>query len=172
MISYRSSLRFVPVQWFLAELWPLDFENLTKYLVVTTFFRYAWRYWFDFWYESVWWWVTDQDYISFRSNDFWSSYVSWTLKFGQIFSCHPFISLWFEILTWFLVWECIIICYRSTLKFFVILSLLLRELNKGETFASLLNIHGGDIHVIPTHLVPWTICYMFNVPVVGGLPTF
>jgi hypothetical protein len=26
MISYRSSLRFVPVQWFLAELWPLDFE--------------------------------------------------------------------------------------------------------------------------------------------------
>jgi hypothetical protein len=26
MISYRSSLLFVPVQWFLAELWPLDFE--------------------------------------------------------------------------------------------------------------------------------------------------
>jgi hypothetical protein len=26
MISYRSSLYFVPVQWFLAELWPLDFE--------------------------------------------------------------------------------------------------------------------------------------------------
>ena len=25
---------------------------------------------------------------------------------------------WFEILTWFLVWECIIISYRSTLKFF------------------------------------------------------
>ena len=25
-ISYRSSLRFVPVQWLLAELWPLDFE--------------------------------------------------------------------------------------------------------------------------------------------------
>jgi hypothetical protein len=24
MISYRSSLRFVPVQWFLAELWPLE----------------------------------------------------------------------------------------------------------------------------------------------------
>ena len=39
------------------------------------------------------------------------------LKFGQIFSCHHFISLWFEILTWFLVWECIIISYRSTLKF-------------------------------------------------------
>jgi hypothetical protein len=39
------------------------------------------------------------------------------LKFGQIFSFHHFISLWIEILTWFLVWECIIICYRSTLKF-------------------------------------------------------
>jgi hypothetical protein len=26
------------------------------------------------------------------------------------------------------------------------------ELKKGETFASLLNIHGGDIHVVPTHL--------------------
>jgi hypothetical protein len=30
---------------------------------------------------------------------------------------HHFISLEFEILTWFLVWECIIISYRSTLKF-------------------------------------------------------
>ena len=38
-------------------------------------------------------------------------------------------------------------------QYFVILSLLLRELKKGETFASLLNIHGGDIRVIPTHLV-------------------
>ena len=36
---------------------------------------------------------------------------------------------------------------------FVILSLLLRELEKDETFASLLNIHGGDIRVVPTHLV-------------------
>jgi hypothetical protein len=30
---------------------------------------------------------------------------------------YTFISLWFEILTWFLVWECIIISYRSILKF-------------------------------------------------------
>jgi len=35
----------------------------------------------------------------------------------------------------------------------VILSLLLRELKKGETFASILNIHGEDIRVVPTHLV-------------------
>jgi hypothetical protein len=27
--------------------------NLAKYLVVTTFFRYAWRYWLDVWYMSV-----------------------------------------------------------------------------------------------------------------------
>ena len=29
MMSYRSSLHFVPVRWFLAELWPLDW-NLAK----------------------------------------------------------------------------------------------------------------------------------------------
>ena len=63
MMSYRSSLHFVPVQWFLAELWPL------------------------------------------------------VLKIGQIFSCHHFFSLCLEILTWFFVWECIMISYRSTLKF-------------------------------------------------------
>jgi hypothetical protein len=61
MISYRSSLRFVPVQWFLAKLW--------------------------------------------------------TLKFGQIFSCHHLFSLCLEILTWFLVYECIMMSYRSSLHF-------------------------------------------------------
>jgi hypothetical protein len=45
VMSYRSSLHFIPVQWFLAELWPLAF------------------------------------------------------KFCQIFSCHHFISLWFETLS-------------------------------------------------------------------------
>jgi hypothetical protein len=63
MISYRSSLRFVPVQWFLAELWPLDFEILPN------------------------------------------------------ISCHHFFSLCLEILTWFLVYECIMISYRSSLHF-------------------------------------------------------
>jgi hypothetical protein len=52
LINYRLSLRFVPVQWFLAEIWPLDW-NLAKYLVVATFFRYAWRYWLDVWLMSV-----------------------------------------------------------------------------------------------------------------------
>ena len=40
--------------------------------------------------------------------------------------------------------------YRSSLAF---VSLLLRELIKGETYASLLNIHGGDIRIVSTHLV-------------------
>jgi hypothetical protein len=61
--------------------------------------------------------TADQLWNSFRLNDFWPTYSRWVLKFGQIFNCHHFISLWFEILTWFLVWECIIICYRSNLKF-------------------------------------------------------
>ena len=53
--------------------------------------------------------------FTFRSNNFLPSYGPWTLKFSQIFSCHHFFSLCLEILTWFLVWECIIISYRSTL---------------------------------------------------------
>ena len=53
MMNYRSSLHFVPVQWFLVELiMALRLWNLAKYLVVTTFFRYAWRYWPDFWYMT------------------------------------------------------------------------------------------------------------------------
>ena len=81
------------------ELW-----NLAKYLVVTIFFRYAWRYWLDFWYMSVLWWVTDQVYILFRSNDFWPSYGPWTLKFGQIFSCHFFFIIIWDIDLIFGMW--------------------------------------------------------------------
>jgi hypothetical protein len=53
MMNYRSSLHFVPVQWFLVELiMALGLWNLAKYLVVSTYFRYAWRYWPDFWYMT------------------------------------------------------------------------------------------------------------------------
>ena len=31
----------------------LGLWNLVKYLVVTSFFRYAWRYWLDVWYECL-----------------------------------------------------------------------------------------------------------------------
>ena len=69
--------------------------------------------WFLVW-ECI---ITSYRWNLSRLNDFWPTYSRWALKFGQIFSCHHFISLWFEILTWFLVWECIIISYRSILKF-------------------------------------------------------
>ena len=46
---------------------------------------------------------------------------------------------------------------------FVILSLLLRELKKGETFASLLNIHGRDIRVVVTHLVFYSSSYQHQL---------
>jgi hypothetical protein len=55
--------------------------------------------------------------LTFRSNDFWPSYGPWTLKFGKIFSCHHFFSLCLETLTWFLVYECIMMSYRSSLHF-------------------------------------------------------
>ena len=51
---------------------------------------------------------------SYQSSDFWPSYEPWTLKFGQIFSCHHLFSLCLEILTWFLVYECIMMSYRSS----------------------------------------------------------
>jgi len=41
--------------------------------------------------------------------------------------------------------------------------LLPRELKKGETFASLLNIHGGDIRVVPTHLVLYSDILSFDI---------
>ena len=66
MISCRSDLRFIPVQWF------------------------------------------------------WQSYGPWTLKYGQIFSCHHFFSLCFEILTWILIYECIMMSYRSSLHFVLV----------------------------------------------------
>ena len=77
--------------------------QLSHLWCITDFFRYAWRYWLDFWFECI--------VISYRSSLhfvlvqwFFAELCPWTLKFGQIFSCHHFISLWFEILTWFLLW--------------------------------------------------------------------
>ena len=80
----------------------LGLSNLVKYLVVTTLFHYDLRYWLYCWHMSVLWWATDQVYISFRSNDFWPRYSAWTLKFGQIFSCHHFFWLYLEKLSRFL----------------------------------------------------------------------
>ena len=42
MISYRSSLCFVPVQRFLAELWPLDFEIWPNIYLSPLYFTMIW----------------------------------------------------------------------------------------------------------------------------------
>ena len=88
-----------------------QFRNKT---VVTTFLRYAWE--ILTWY-LVCWVYNDELQIKFTFCSGSMIFGPWTLKFGQIFSCHHDISLWFQILTWFLAWECIMISYRSTLKF-------------------------------------------------------
>ena len=38
LMSYRSSLSFVPLEWFLWKLWPLEIENFVKISVFRTFF--------------------------------------------------------------------------------------------------------------------------------------
>jgi hypothetical protein len=43
--------------------------------------------------------------------------------------------------------------YNDELQINLEIHLLFVALKKGETIASLLNIHGGDIRVVPTHLV-------------------
>ena len=70
----------------------LGLWNLAKYLVVTTFVRYVWIYWFDFWY------MHECIMMSYRSSLhfvpvqwFLAELSPWTLKFGQIFSCHHFL---------------------------------------------------------------------------------
>ena len=87
----------------------------------------------------------------------------WTLKFGQIFSFHHFISLWFEILTSFLVWECIMMSYRSTLKFIPVEWFLANLQLLGFTFPSGLMVFGrvmarglGNlaIHLVVTTFFP------------------
>jgi len=80
IISYRSTLKLVPVEWYFANL-VVGLWNLATYLVVTTFFTDL-RYWLDFWYVSVYWWVADQVWISLRLNDFGLTYTPWTAQSG------------------------------------------------------------------------------------------
>jgi hypothetical protein len=91
----------------------LGLWNLAKYLVVTTFFAMLGDIDLIF---GIWV-YNDELQIKFTFCSGSIIFGPWTLKFGQLFSCHHFISLWFETLTWFLVWECIMISYRSTMKF-------------------------------------------------------
>jgi hypothetical protein len=57
------------------------------------------------------------------------------LKFGQIFSCHHFFSICLEILNWFLVYECIMMSYRSSLHLVLVQWIL------AELWTKLINIH-------------------------------
>ena len=113
MMSYRSSLHFVPVQRFLAELWPwtLKFGQIFN----CHHFVFAMLGYIDLIFGI--WVYNDELQIKFTFCFGSMIFGPWTLKFCQIFSCPHFISLWFEILTWFLVWECIMLSYRSSLKF-------------------------------------------------------
>ena len=85
IISYRSTLKCVPVEWFFANLQSLGFEIWPH--MSPLFFTMIWDFdlIFGMW---VYWWVTDQVLISFRLNDFGLIYAPWTINFGQIFSCH------------------------------------------------------------------------------------
>ena len=98
--------------------------NLAKYLVVAILFHYDLRCWLDFWFESVYQ-YNDKLQINFEIHSGW-------MIFGQLTAVglwnfvkylvghHFFFSLWFEILTWFLVCECIVMSYRSSLNLVLI----------------------------------------------------
>jgi hypothetical protein len=57
MIVYNLKLQInfeIRSGWIIfGQLTAVGLWKLAKYLVVTTLFRYALRYWLDFWYESV-----------------------------------------------------------------------------------------------------------------------
>ena len=50
-LQFKFTFRSGPM--IFGRVMALGLWNLAKYLVITNFFRYAWRYWLDFWYESV-----------------------------------------------------------------------------------------------------------------------
>jgi hypothetical protein len=108
VISYRSSLHFVPVQWFLAESWPLDFGiwpnillsplfskiigperninlicNLSLYTHIPNIKSMSQSIAKKKWWQLFYFGITDMD-------DFWPSHDPWTLEFGRIFCCHHF----------------------------------------------------------------------------------
>ena len=57
-MSYSVNSNFVPVEWLLAELWPLNLYILFKFEVVRTFLWRPLIYWLDIWYVAISRWVT------------------------------------------------------------------------------------------------------------------
>ena len=79
-MSYSLSSNFVPVEWCLAELWPLNLYFFVQILSCPDFFILCpLRYWLDIWYVAISRWVTIYVRISFQSNDFWLSYGRYIL---------------------------------------------------------------------------------------------
>ena len=56
--SYSVRSNFVPVEWLLAELWPLNLYILFKFEVVRSFLWRPLIYWLDIWYVAISGWVT------------------------------------------------------------------------------------------------------------------
>ena len=56
--SYSVCSNFVPVEWLLAELWPLNLYILFKFEVVRSFLWRPLIYWLDIWYVAISGWVT------------------------------------------------------------------------------------------------------------------
>ena len=97
-MSYSLSSNFVPVEWFLAELWLLNLYFLFKFEVVRTFLWRPLIYWLDIWYVAISGGATVYVQISFRSNDFWLSYGHWTCIFCSNFKLS---RLFFDVL-WYI----------------------------------------------------------------------
>ena len=97
------------------QVMALGLWNLAKYLIVTTLFHYDLRYWLDFWYESV------KLQINFEIHSGWKIFGQLTAvglwNLAKYLVVTTFFTLWFEILTWFLVCECMMMSYRSSLNF-------------------------------------------------------
>ena len=101
MTSYRSRLHFVPVQWFLAL--GLKFGQIFEILN-----------WFLVWVYN------DKLQINFEIHSGWMIFGQLTAvglwNLAKYLVVTTFFSLWFEILTWFLVCECIVMSYQSYLN--------------------------------------------------------
>ena len=77
LMSYRSSLSFVPLEWFLRKLWPLEIGNFVKMSVFRTFFLNASAKWLNMWYVDIYRWVTDQVKVSFHLSEICGNYGLW-----------------------------------------------------------------------------------------------
>jgi hypothetical protein len=115
MISYRSSLRFVPVQWFFGRVVTLGLWNLAKYLVVTTFCDMLGDIDLIF---GIWV-YKDELQIKFHSGPMIFGRAMarrlWNLAKYLVVSPLYFTMIWYiDMIFWY---ACIIISYRSTLKF-------------------------------------------------------